>query len=628
MKNDICSPIEGDLQKKCNNVLIVLSAILVVYILYTKLTFPPQAFYDRLIYMAVSLLMLCCIQLPAYSGARRLLVIIGTVLSLSACIYMFFNVPKIMGNMYRADWNDGYVYVIYFIGVLILLQDSLGGKIVGALGLMIMVYLFFGNKLSGVFKIPPLNIKHIATMAFTDTDQGAFGTFLAVMARVLSVFLLFSSLLVATGLGDLIRAVSMLGTGKSKGGPAKVAVVASALFGMISGSPVANVAATGCFTIPLMKSIGYKPTTAGAIETVASTGGNITPPIMGLSAFIMCEILGVSYTKVMLWGVVPAILWYYSTFLFVHFSALSQDVKSWTPEREELVQVLKSKWHLLISIVILVFFLVKLRVAEVAALYSLLSLFVISFFRKETRLDILKLKEFFLSFANTFAGLTLLNTMLGIFTAGLLSTGTHSKLIHLVFGGISHWFVISLIVFGLCVLFGMVVPPFAAYIAIVTIAAPLLRQAGFELPVIHMFVMYACTLAPITPPVAVAAYTAASIAGADALKTASEATIQALPLWIFPFLMLQHRLFLGMGTKTSVLIGNLGMIMFGVLLFVVGINRYWTDKVPKQWVVWIFVLVLLIMQPLSMAASVVACVLGVITLTMLHLNKNKKITNN
>jgi TRAP transporter 4TM/12TM fusion protein len=611
-------------KKNYNQIVVFLAIILVGYILYTKLTYPPDAFYDRAIYMGISLLMLCCFQLPTYKGIGKVFVVLGTMLSVGACIYIMFSVDKIMGNMYRADMTDSYVYIFYFIGVLILLQSSLGGRIIGAMGIIIMAYLFLGRYIPGVLNIPPLTIKHVATMVFTDTDQGSFGTFLAITSRVLSIFLLFSSLLVATGLGELIRAVSMMGAGKTKGGPAKVAVIASALFGMLSGSPVANVAATGSFTIPLMKSIGYKPTTAGAIETVASSGGNITPPIMGLSAFIMCEILGVPYTKVMVWAMIPAFLWYFTTFLFVHFSAYSQDVKSWTPKKEELVEIVKGRWHLVISIFILIYFLITLRVPELAALYATISLFLISFLRKETRLDRGKIQSFLIHFSKAFAGLAILNTMLGIFTAGLLSTGTHTKLIHLIFGGINHWFPISLIIFGLCIIFGMVVPPFAAYVAIVVIAAPIFNNLGFELSTIHMFVLYGCALAPITPPVALAAYTAAGIADADAIQTAKEASIQALPLWIFPFLLLRDNLFLGMGTGANILIINILMIMTGVLVFTVAVNRYWVERIPKQLIIFLYALTIAIMQPLSMTISLVSCLIGIGILGFLYFNKNKK----
>jgi len=622
MENNVS---EAKNKKNYNHIVVFLALILVGYILYTKLTFPPDPFYDRTIYMGISLLMLCCFQLPTYKGIGKVFVVLGTILSVGACIYIMFSVDKIMGNMYRADMTDSYVYIFYFIGVMILLQSNLGGKIIGAMGIIIMGYLFLGRYIPGVLNIPPLTIKHVATMVFTDTDQGAFGTFLAITSRVLSIFLLFSSLLVATGLGELIRAVSMMGAGKTKGGPAKVAVIASALFGMLSGSPVANVAATGSFTIPLMKSIGYKPNTAGAIETVASSGGNITPPIMGLSAFIMCEILGVPYTRVIVWAIIPAFLWYFTTFLFVHFSAYSQNVKSWTPKKEELIEIVKSRWHLVISIFILIYFLVALRVPELAALYATISLFVISFLRKETRLNWDKIKRFLMHFSKAFAGLAILNTMLGIFTAGLLSTGTHTKLIHLIFGGITHWFPIALIIFGLCIIFGMIVPPFAAYVAIVVIAAPIFKNLGFELSTIHMFVLYGCALAPITPPVALAAYTAAGIAEADAIQTAKEASIQALPLWIFPFLLLRDNLFLGMGTEVSVLIINLLMIMLGVLVFTVAVNCYWVERITRQLSIWLFVLTIGIMQPMYMTVSALCCILGAGTLILLFLNKNKKI---
>jgi len=616
--------LEKDKKNSYSLIIELLTSILVGYILYTKLTYPPAAFYDRSIYLIFTFLILCFLQLPTYKRIGKSFVILGTILAVGACIYIMLSVSKIMGNMYRADINDAYVCFLYFIGVLILLQSGLGGKIIGAMGIIITVYLFLGRYIPGVLHLPPLTIKQVATMVFTDTDQGAFGTFLGITSRILSVFLLYSSLLVATGLGELIRAVAMMGAGKSKGGPAKVAVIASALFGMLSGSPVANVAATGSFTIPLMKNIGYRRETAAAIETIASSGGNITPPIMGLSAFIMCDILGVSYNKVMVWAIIPAFLWYVTTFLFVHFSACAQDVKAWTPEVKELIKIIKKRWHLVISIFVLIYYLITLRIPELAALYATISLFLLSFFRKETRLNWVKFRDFLKHFAKAFVGITILNTMLGIFTAALLSTGTHTKLIHLTFGGITGWFPIALIIFGLCIIFGMLVPPFAAYVSIVVIASPILKAIGFELPAVHMFVVYGCALAPITPPVALAAYTAASIADADAMRTAKEATMQALPLWIFPFLLLKQSLFFGMGTDIKTIIIHLTIIVIGVLVFTIAVNRYWVEKISGYWSIWLFAITIGIMQPLNMTVSVLGCLLGVGTLVLLFLRKKNK----
>jgi len=618
--------IKKDTEKVNKIIICILSLIMVVYILTTKWLFPPEAFIDRSIYLALSFLILFCFQFPKYKGVRKFLLVLGTIFAVSGCLYIIIFSDKIIENWFMATNTDFYALVFYFIGVVLVLQDSFAGKIISVMSIISVMYVFLGYHMSGIFTLPVFTIRQVATMIFTDIDQGAFGIFLATISRVLSIFLMFSSLLVATGLGDFIRAASMMIAGKTRGAPAKVAVIASGLFGMLSGSSVSNVAATGSFTIPLMKSIGYKPSTAATIETIASSGGTLMPPIMGLSAFIMCEILGIPYVRVITFAIIPAFLWYYTAFCIVHFGALTQNVKVWTPPRKELIEVVKGKGHLTISIFVLIFFIVYQKVPELAALYSVTVLLFLSFLRKGTRLNWEKTQSFLIDFAKIFSNLTVLCTMLGIFTGALLSTGTHTKLVSLMFGGIDNWFVAAVITFLLCVVFGMLVPPFAAYVTVVIITAPILRSFGFSIPVAHMFVLYSCVLAPITPPVALAAYTAASIAGADPMQTAKEASIKALPLWLIPFILLKQNIFLGMGTSWIKIIIWTAIIMVGIYICAMATNRYCFGKISWQWTSWLTVLVFMILQPLSPQFSILGCVLGIGSVIILFYLSRKKVT--
>lgn len=619
-------------EKKSNNLILnliaLLSLVLVIYTIITKAFHSPDPFIDRGIYLLFSVIIVYLFQYQKVTNnSRKIILSIGVMLSIIGCIYIIFSSDKIINNWFMADINDYYVFLLYFAGLFIILFGSgIGGKIISIMGILSVAYLYLGRFLPGDFTLPDLLPTQIATMVFTDIDQGAFGTFMSVVSRVLSLFLMFSALLITTGLGDLIRSLSMLLAGNSQGGPAKVAVISSAMFGMLSGSPVANVAATGSFTIPLMKSIGYKPRTAGAIETIASTGGSITPPIMGISAFIMAEIIGVPYITIITWAIIPAFFWYYTTYLYVHYAALSQGVKIWKPPREELLVTLKSNWHLAISIVALVYFLITLRVAELAAFYSLIALFILSFLSKQTRLNIEKTKEFLVSFAKIFTNLCLLNTMLGIFTAALLSTGAHTKLILLIFGGITNWVILLLITFALCILFGMLVPPFAAYITVVLVAVPILNNLGYSVPVIHMFVLYGCALAPITPPVALAAYTAASIADADPIETAREASLKALPLWIIPFIIFKYHLHIGMQDSWISLLSMVAVLMIGIYIFTMASNKYCVEKIySKKWIIWLYIVSLAIVQPMNMMLSYVACAIGIASATFLYIRKKKKV---
>jgi len=599
-----------NMNKIINKIICFISLAMVLYTLAVKFYFPPGAFINRGIYLLFSIVLVFCFQFPKSKGVRRYLLVLGTMFAVSATVYVMIASGKIIENWYMATNAEFYVFVLYFIGILLISQDSTGGRIISIMAIVSVIYLYVGRFVPGYFYLPIFNIRQIATMVFTDIDKGAFGVFLSLLARVLSVYFMFASLLLVTGLGDVIRACSMLAAGKARGGPAKVAVIASGLFGMISGSPVSNVAATGSFTIPLMKSIGYKPESAAAIETIASSGGTLAPPIMGLTAFIMAEITGFPYVQIIVWAIIPAFLWYFTTFLVVHYGALSQNIKAWAPPRKELIETIKTKGHLLISILVLIIFLVYLQIPEIAALYSIVVLFLLSIIKKETRLNWERTQKFLINFGRTFSQLCMLNTMLGIFVAVLLSTGTHRKLLYFIYGGQTSWISILLITFIICIIFGMLVPPFAAYVTVVLIVVPLFSGLGFSLPVIHFFVIYACVLAPITPPVALAAFTAAAIAGADAMKTAKEATIKAFPLWLVPFLIFKYELYIGIASWVTLLTFT-SVIMFGVVISAMATNRYCFGKLSKASMYWMIALALLILQPVNIQISILGIGLAI-----------------
>lgn len=608
----------------CKNMIILISFLLVIYILITKIHYPPEPFLDHSVYIISCVLILFFLKFPKYNGIRRVLIIFGTICALIGVIYVLVSVDRIYENFLVAnDQMDFYFFLIYFIGAIILLYDNQGGRIISFLAIFAIGYLFLGRYLPGIFSCPAFNLRQIATMVYISYDQGVFGSFISIISRILSIFFMFSSLLVATGLGDWIRSISMLIAGNTKGGPAKVAVIASAMFGMLSGSTMSNVAATGSFTIPLMKRIGYKPKIAAAIETIASTGGGITPPIMALSAFLMSEILGVPYLQVIVWAIIPAFLWYYSTFLFVHITAITQNVEVWSPPRDELLDTFKGTAHLVIPIIVLISSLLYLRVAETAALYSVISLFILSFFRKRTRLNIEKTKKFLTDFSKTLATICILNTVLGVFVGAILSTGTHTKLIAMIVGGITNWFLVALIIFVLCVLLGMLVPPFVSYITVVLIAVPALSRMGFNPPAIHMFVLYCCALAPITPPVAMGAFTAAAIADSDAMETAKEAAIKSFFLWIIPFIIFRYEIFLGMNTNLNIIIKWVVFLMSGIFIFSCGINKYCFGSISKYWASLLILISLIIIQPINECLSMIAVILGIGIVLYLYANNKK-----
>jgi TRAP-type uncharacterized transport system fused permease subunit len=345
----------------------------------------------------------------------------------------------------------------------------------------------------------------------------------------------------------------------------------------------------------------------------------LVPPVMGICAFIMSEILGISYTTICLWGIIPSLIWYWVLYWIVHYNAYVDNVSLWTPPQAETMQMIKDKWHVSLGLLSFFVIIIVTQIPEIAALYSVLIMFVVSMTRKTTRLNSQRFKVFLENFAETFAGIALLLSLVGIFVSALTSTGFHVKLGMFLFGGVHHWFLIAILVFGICVLFGMAIPVVAAYIAVVLIAAPLMVELGFAPGLIHMFVFYACCLAPITPPVAMAVYTASSISGADPMKTGLTATWMSLPLWVMPFSLLGRGNYIGMGMEWQMIVYWTVLALIGAYIFILGSVGYFKTRLSWRLRTIAIVIGLLALQPLSSVLSLIAAITAVIFVLILYL---------
>lgn len=608
-----------------NRIVILFSFILVTYIIYTHAYFPPSPFTNRGIILGLSYIIYFFLYYsPEESLLNKIISFISTILCVSVSIYMIVSEPRIIQSFYRANYTDYIMIIIYIIGGAVLMRRNQGGKVIGLLAIIGFLYLKFGYLMPGIFTHKGFTVGQIGTMLLTDPDKGAFGDLMGVVARILSIFFLFASLLIISGLGDLINSLAIYFLGEKKGGPAKIAVVTSGLFGMVSGSPVANVAATGSFTIPLMKRLGYDAKTAASVEAIASSGGGLVPPIMGLGAFVMAEIVGVSYTVVCAWGIVPAVLWYWISYWIVDNNAYKYDVKLWKPNKEETIKVAKEKFLLVFAIIILIYYLVTLQVAEVAAFYGVIALIVISFFNKTTRINFEKFIELLVNFSKSFVPIAIIISLLGVFISSLMSTGAHVKLGLLVLGGFTNIFIISLLVFLLCIIFGMIVPIVAAYIAVVMIAVPVLAELGVALPAVHMFVFYCCALAPITPPVALAVFTGSSIAGSDPMKTAIYASKIAIPLWFVPFILLKEELFLGMNMSNSMVILKIAIVMIGSMFITISTIGYFLGRKFKYSErIGIFIAGLFILQPIIINKPIYNIVVAIVVFIYIFATRTK-----
>lgn len=369
--------------------------------------------------------------------------------------------------------------------------------------------------------------------------QGIFGTALGVSATYIILFIIFGAIMAKTGLGQFFNDFAMALAGRSKGGPAKVAVISSGFMGSINGSALANVVSTGAFTIPLMKRIGYHRNFSGAVEASASVGGQIMPPIMGAAAFIMAETLGISYTTVILAGILPALLYYVGIIAQVHLRAERDELVGMSgDEVPGVLQVLKERGHMLIPIVLLVYLLFGAGVSVTfAAFWTIIATLLVAQIRSSTRLGPRAILEALENGARLTIGVALACASVGIIVGVAALTGFGLKLADAIVSvGGANLFLSLILTMLAAIVLGAGLPSIPAYIITVTVAAPALVQLGVEQLTAHMFVFYFGIFANLTPPVALAAFAAAGLSGGSPMRTGFQSMKLAIAGFIVPFM--------------------------------------------------------------------------------------------
>ncbi|MBQ2047869.1 MAG: TRAP transporter fused permease subunit, partial [Schwartzia sp.] len=442
------------------------------------------------------------------------------------------------------------------------------------LALVFLGYNWFGAYLPGYLGHNGFTLKRILVTQFWGT-QGILGTGIGVSATYTFLFVLFGAFLKYSGFSKFINDFSLTLVGQTSGGPAKVAVVASALLGMINGSAIANVATTGTITIPLMKRTGYKKEFAGAVEAVASTGGQFCPPIMGAVGFVMAEFLNLSYAKVMVAAIVPALLYYVGLLLAVHFEAKRLGLSGLSKENiPDAMVVLKEQGHLVLPLVSLI----GMMFAGFTPLYAaVLSIFVTigaSWLRKETRMTPAIILQAVVEGSRSAISVGVCCVIIGVIIGTVTLTSMGLNMGYLILSLIDNGsiYMTGLLVMIMSCILGMGVPGVAAYVIVQAVAVPVLIKAG-TIPIIaHMFcLIYAC-LSNITPPVAMSAYVASGIAGSDQTKTGIWAVRLGLIGFLIPFFFLDNPILLigvdpnatvsaTLWTLASALLGTASLVM-------------------------------------------------------------------
>ena len=459
--------------------------------------------------------------------------------------------------------------VMGFILIATLLEATrrISNPVLPCLAIIALLYCYFGRYMPQMLAHRGFSVARIVNHMSLGTE-GIFGTPLEVSSTFVFMFILFGAVLEKTGLGKFIIDLSMALAGWSTGGPAKVAIVSSGLMGTVSGSSVANVCTTGMFTIPLMKSVGYEPHFAGAVEAVASTGGQIMPPVMGAGAFIMAQFLGVPYIQVAVAAIVPALLYYFAVMVQVHFEACRLGLKGipWS-QLPPIWPLLKSKGFLLIPLIAIIYFLLAGYTPLKAAFNGILVSFVLSWLNKETRLTPVRIYEAFQAGARGAIGVACACATVGMVVGMGTLTGLALRIAGAIVTAAGGSKILTLI-FTMCasIILGTGLPTTANFIVTSTMAAPALFQLGVPAMAAYMFVFYFGIAADLTPPVALAAYAGSGIAGSDPMKTGVTAFKLALAGFLVPYIYVYNPMLLFIDVVPMVMVQAICTALIGVFL--------------------------------------------------------------
>lgn len=513
-------------------------------------------------------------KLPVYDGVLA-------VLSLLTALYVWVDYPNIIA---RAGIINTMDFIVGTILVFLVLEASrrVSGWPLTILASVFILYGLFGKNIPGIFAHRGYDWESLVNQFFISTD-GIYGTSVGVASSYIFLFILFGEVMNKCGMGQFFNDIALALAGSSKGGPAKVAVIASGFLGSINGSAIANVVTTGTFTIPLMKKTGYSKEFAGSVEATASVGGQLLPPVMGAAAFIMAEMIGIQYSKIIVYAAIPAVLYYVGIIIQVHLRASKNNLHG-IPKEDlpKLGDVMRDKGHLIIPIVFLIIMLFfSGRTVIYSAFLSIVVTIIVSMFKKSTRMTFKDLLDAFAGSAKGTVSVAIACAIVGIIIAVTSITGFGLNMANAIIqlGGTS---ILATLLFTMitCMILGMGLPSIPAYLITATIAAPALVELGIPVVAAHLFVFYFAMFANLTPPVALAAFAAAGLSGGDPMKTGFTAVKLALAGFIVPYMFVFNNELLLLNTTVPVAIRVVITSVLGVAMIGVAIEGYLKKKVP------------------------------------------------
>jgi len=529
---------------------VMAKVISVLALAYAALEIAALQFVTIDLWVFMTLVLICVLILgfsripfsPKDKGKIGVLDWLFMGLGLAPCIYLLLEIDRLQWSYgSTVEPLDIFFSILLMISLLELNRRAFGWALpITILGFL--AYALFGGHL------PPQLFGHTGlkpgdVIAFMLGPMAIFGSVMVAMVQIIFLFMLFSAFLQMTGAGDFFVTLANSLFGRWRGGPAKVSVFSSSLFGTISGSSVANVAVDGGITIPLMIRTGFKPAFAAAVEATASTGGQIMPPVMGAGAFIMAELLNISYGDVIVAAALPAILYYIGLYCMIDLEAVKQGLRGMPKDQlGRAWLVFKEGVHLLIPVVILVYELIVVGTSmSRAALLSIASIIIVSWLRKRTRLGLHRVIEALIEGALSTVGIAAICASAGIIVGVIAITGMGVKFSSVVLALSGGSLFITLILTAIiCMILGLGLPTTASYIITVAVGGTALIKLGAPPLAAHLFIFYFAAVSAITPPVCGAVYTACGFSGSEVMRTGWIATRLGIAAYLAPFVFIYH----------------------------------------------------------------------------------------
>ena len=572
----------------------LVSVAMSLYHMYVAAFGPPEAMFFRGTHLifALTLVFVLYPLLPARSPWWRLADAALLAAGVASVLHILLNYDAFINRIIYIDELTAADKVYAVLCIAVVLEAT--RRVIG-LALPLTALAFLGYAVFFTFVKPPMLLEQLYL-----STEGIFGSTLGVSASYVMLFVLFGAFMERSGTGQLFMDFAMSITGHSAGGPGKVSIVSSSLFGTVSGSAVANVMVDGPITIPLMKRTGFRPPFAAAVESVASTGGQIMPPVMGAAAFVMAEFLAVPYATVALWALIPAILYYVGLFFAVHFEAkrfgLAGVPKAQLPRFS---QVMLVRGHLFVPIFVVLFGLILGYSAPLCALAGALACIPVALLRASTRpgIGLETVIGALVDGAKNTLAVAMACACAGIVIGVVTITGLGIVFTQWVIALSQDSLVLALVLTAMAgIVLGMGMPTTPAYIVMVSLLVPAIIKLGAIPPAAHMFAFYFAILSAITPPVALAVFAAAGLARANMWQSGYEAVRLAAPVYIVPFMFVYEPALLTIGDWTTAVHGAVSACI-GVMCFAAALQGWLLRQAPWWQRAMLLAAALLLIKP-------------------------------